>query len=99
MLDQAGCAAERLPRQIVDGDLTVVEIGVGNAGEVLEYKVLDNAEILADGRGTDLFMVSDHEYGLAQVQRDEGHDVTLAGFIDDDDIKASCTRIKIFDNP
>src|SRR6266481_83085 len=60
--------------------------------------VLNDAEILANGRRTDLFMVTDNEHGLAQVQRNEGHDVTLAGFIDDDNIEASCARIKIFDN-
>src|SRR5207245_1174725 len=52
----------------------------------------------ANGRGTDLFMVSDDEHSLAQIERDESHDVTLAGFIDDDDVEASCPRIKIFDN-
>src|SRR5258706_11928880 len=98
MLDEAGCAAEGLARQIVNGDLTVVEMGVGNAREVLENEVLDDAEILSDGRGTNLFMVSNDEHGLAQIQRDESHNVTLAGFINDDDVETSGAGIKIFDN-
>ena len=49
MFDKAGGAAEGLPREVVNRNLAVVEIGVRNTRQVLEDEVLDNAEILADG--------------------------------------------------
>src|SRR5260370_27285198 len=65
MFDEASGAAERLASKIVDGDLSVVEIGIGDSRQVLEDQVLDDAEILADGGRADLFMVADDEDGFA----------------------------------
>src|SRR5690349_14557446 len=96
MFDEASGAAKGLPREVVDGNLPVVEIGIGNAGQILEDQILDDAEILADGGGADLLVVADDENGFAEVQGDEGHDVALAGFVDDDDIEAGEARIEIF---
>src|SRR5215472_7696464 len=98
MLNETGGAAERLPRQIVDGDLAVVEVGVGNAGEVLEDEVLNDAQVLADGGGADLFVVADDKHGFAEIERDEGHDVALAGLVNNDHVKTRGMRIKIFHN-
>src|SRR2546430_795952 len=98
MLDKASCAAERLAREVVDGNLTVVEVGIGDSREVLEDQILDDAEILADGGGADLLVVSNDEDGFSEIQSDEGHDVALACFVDDDDVKAGGARVKIFDH-
>src|SRR5215472_7910983 len=98
MFDEACGAAKRLPREIVNGNLTVVEIGVRNARQVLENEILDDAEILAYGGRTDLFVVSDDEHGFAKVKRHESHDVALAGFVNDDDVEASVPRIEIFND-
>src|SRR5262249_37361590 len=35
---------------------------------------------------------------LAQIERQQRHDVALAGFIDNDDVKARCPRIEVFDH-
>src|SRR5580692_124411 len=98
MFDKTRSTAERLACEIVDGDLPVVKIGVGDSPEVLEDEVLNNAQILADSRRADLLVVADHEHRLAQVQGDQRHHVALAGFIDDDDIEARVARVKVFDH-
>src|SRR2546425_8725288 len=98
MLDEAGGAAKGLARQVVDGDLTVVQIGVGDAGQVLEDEVLNDAQVLADRRGADLFVVADHEDRFSEIKCDQGHDVALAGFIDNQDVEARDAGIKIFDH-
>src|SRR5258708_31033895 len=98
MFDKAGGAAERLASEIVDGDLAIVQIGVGNSAEILEDEVLNHAQILADGRGADLLVVADNEDRLAQVQGDQRHHVALAGFVDDDNVEARGARVKVFDH-
>src|SRR5215471_1147515 len=98
MLNQASGASEGLPREVVDGDLAIVEIGIGNARQVLEDEVLNDAEVLANSGRADLLMVADDEDGFAKVKSDEGHDVALAGFVDDDDVEAREARIEIFDH-
>src|SRR2546428_9419967 len=98
VLDKAGGAAEGLPREIVDGNLAIVEIGVGDARQVLEDEILNDAEILADGGGAHLFVVADDEHGLAKVERDERHHIALAGLVDDDHIEARDARVEIFDH-
>jgi hypothetical protein len=50
MFDKTRRAAERLPSEIVDGNLPVVEIGVRDSGKVLEDEVLNDAQIVANGR-------------------------------------------------
>src|SRR5260370_3644814 len=96
MFDKASHAAERLARQIVEGNLPVVEIRVRNSAQVLENEVLDHAQILPDRRWAYLLVVADDKHGLAQVQSHQRHHVTLAGFIDDDNVEARSARIKIF---
>src|SRR6266849_791883 len=49
MLDKAGGAAKGLAREIVDGDLTIIEIGIGNTRKVLEDEILNDAQVLTDG--------------------------------------------------
>src|SRR6266581_2159063 len=98
VLDEAGGAAEGLPRQVIDRDLTVVKIGIGDAREVLEDEVLNDAEILADGGGADLLVVADDENRLAEVERRERHHITLASLVDDDHIEARDARIEVFDH-
>src|SRR5205814_3446594 len=95
VFNQAGRAAEGLSREVINGNLTVVEIGVGNSGQVLENKVLNNPEVLANCGGTYLLMVADDEHGLPEIEGHEGQDVTLAGFIDDDDVKARYMGLEI----
>src|SRR6266849_3239447 len=97
MFDEASGAAERLASEVVNGNLAVVEIGIGNSREVLEDEVLDDAEILADGGRADLLVVADDEDSLAEIESHESHDVALAGFVNDDHVEASGARIKIFD--
>src|SRR5690348_4543303 len=99
MFDKASSASEGLPREVVNGNLTVVEIGVRNAGQVLENEVLNDAEILADSGGADLFVVADDEDGFAKVERGQGHDVALAGFVNDDDVETRVARIEILYDP
>src|SRR4029077_14904297 len=79
MFHKASGAAERLAREVVDGDLTVVEIGVGDTREVLKNEILNDAQVLADGGRTDLLVVADHKHSFSQIERDESHDVPLAG--------------------
>src|SRR6266446_1854787 len=98
MLDKASGAAEGLAREIVDGDLTVVEIGIGDTRKVLEDEVLNDAQILTDGGGAYLLVVTDDQDGFSQIERDESHDIALAGFVDDDNIEASDTRVEIFND-
>ena len=68
VFDQAGGAAERLARKIVDRDLPVVEIGVRDPPQVLEDKILDHAQILPNGRGADLLVVADNKSSSAEVK-------------------------------
>src|SRR5262245_54294182 len=96
VLDEARRAAERLPREVVNGNLAVVEIGVRNALQVLEDKILNDAEVLADRGRADLFVVADDENRFAQVERHKSHDVALASFVNDDDIEASIARVEVF---
>src|SRR5882672_7226556 len=98
MLDKAGGAAEGLAREIVDGDLAVIEIGIGDARKVLEDEILNDAQILTDGGGAYLLVVADNEDGFSQIERDESHDIALAGFVDDDDVKARDARVEIFND-
>src|SRR5260370_1132176 len=92
MFDKASRAAERLARQIVDGNLPVVEIRVRNSAQVLENEVLDHAQILPDRRWADLLVVADDKHALAQIQSHHRHHVTLAAFIDDDTVEARSAR-------
>src|SRR5436853_158722 len=98
MFDQASGAPEGLAREVVDGNLTIVEIGIGDSREVLEDQVLDDAQILADGRGADLFMVSNDEHGLSKIESDERHDIALAGLVNDDHVETGGARIEVFDH-
>src|ERR1700739_2163092 len=87
MFHQTSSAAERLPRQIVDGHLPVVEVGVRNVSQILKNEVLDNTQILTDRGWADLFVIAHHERGLAQIESHQGHYVTLASFVNDDDVE------------
>src|SRR5262249_4463565 len=89
MLDETRCATERLARQIVNGNLSVVEIGVGDAAQVLVDEILNCAEILADSGRAYLLMVADDENCLAQIECDQSHHVALTGFVNDDNVEAS----------
>src|SRR5690349_12668488 len=71
VFDEASGAAEGLPSEVVDGDLPVVQIGIGDGRQILEDEVLDDTEVLADGGRTDLFVVADDENSFAEVQRNE----------------------------
>src|SRR5712692_1859106 len=97
MFDQASGASEGLAGKIVDGNLAIVEIGIGDSLEVLEDKVLDDAEILADGGRADLLVVSNDENSFPEIESDQGHHVALTGFVNDDDVEASDARVKILD--
>ena len=67
MFDQTRGAAEGLPREVVDGNLAVVEIGVGDAFEVLEDEILNDAQVLADSGRADLLVVANNKNGFAQI--------------------------------
>ena len=98
MFDEASGAAEGLAGEIVDGNLTIVEIGIGDSGKVLEDEVLDDAKILADGGRADLLVIADDEDGFPEIESDQGHDVALAGFVNDDDVESRGARIEVFDH-
>src|ERR1700722_5521230 len=68
MLNEAGSAPEGLAREVINGDLAVVEVGIGNPGEVLEDEILNDAEVLPYGGRADLLVVADHEHRLAEIQ-------------------------------
>ena len=95
VFNQAGRAPEGLSREVINRNLAVVEIRVRNSRQVLEDKVLNNPEILTDCGGTHLLVVADDEDSLPEVKSHQGHDVTLAGFIDDDHVKASYVWVEI----
>jgi hypothetical protein len=97
MFNEASGTAKGLTREVVDGNLAIVEIGIRNSGKVLEDEILNDAEILADGGGADLLVVADDEDGFSEVKSDESHDVALAGFVNDDNVEARGTGIEIFD--
>jgi len=98
-LHQASRAAERLPGQIVDGHLAVVQVGIRNVAQVLENEVLDDAQILTDRGWADLLVITHHQCRLAQIEGHQGHHVALAGFVDDDHVESGCARIEILDHP
>src|SRR5215475_10121300 len=75
VFDKTRSPPERLAREIVDGDLSVVEVGVRNVTQILKNEVLNCAQVLANGGRTDLFMVADDEDGLAQIQGDKSHHI------------------------
>src|SRR5258708_7162001 len=98
MFDQASSATKGLAREIVDRNLAIVEIGIGDSREVLEDEVLDDGEILADGGRADLLVVADDEDGFAEIESDQGHNVALAGFVNDDHVEARGARVEVFDD-
>src|SRR5215470_10133111 len=98
VFDKARRAAERLAREVVNGNLAVVEIGVRNAAQILVNEILDNAEVLTNGGRADLFVVADDENRFAEIQRDQGHHIALARFVNDDNVEASHARIEVFHN-
>src|SRR5260370_23241072 len=98
MFDEASGAAERLARKVVDGNLDIGELGIGDALEVLEDEALDDAEILTYRGRADLFVVSHGEDGFSKIDSDESHGVALAGFINDDDVEASGARVEVLDH-
>src|SRR5258707_14513404 len=73
MFDEAGGAAERLASEIVDGDLSVVQIRIRDSAEILEDEDLNHALILAYRGRPDMLEVGDHEHGFDQVKRDQSH--------------------------
>src|SRR5260370_534609 len=98
MFDEASGAAKGLAREVVDGNLPIEEIGIGDTRKVLEDKVLDDAEILADRGRADLFVVSNNEDGFSKIESDESHDVALASFVNDNHVEASGARCEISDH-
>src|SRR5712692_3026717 len=98
MFDEASGAAEGLAGEIIDRNLTIVEIGIGDSLEVLEDKVLDDAEILADSGRADLLVVSNDENSFPEIESDQGHDVALTGFVNDDHVEPSGARVEVFDH-
>ena len=71
----------------------------GCPGDTLEDKILDDAKLLTHCGRANLLVVADDEYGLAEIQRNQRHDVALAGFVDDDHVEASDARVEILDHP
>src|SRR5260370_25388792 len=98
MFDEASGAAKGLAREVVDGNLPIEEIGIGDTRKVLEDKVLDDAEVLANRGRADLFVVSNNEDGFSKIESDESHDVALASFVNDNHVEASGARVEIFDH-
>src|SRR5260370_4364182 len=99
MLHEASRSAKGLPRQVVDGNLTVVQIGIGDARQILEDKILDDAKFLTHGGRADLLVVADDQHRLAKIQRDQRHDVALTSLVDDDHIEARVAGIEILNHP
>src|SRR5258708_25876137 len=97
MFEQVSSAAKGLAGEVVNRNLAIVEIGIGDCREVLEDEVLDDAEILADGGRADLLVVANDENGFSEIESDQGHDVALAGFVNNDDVEAGGARIEVFD--
>src|SRR5260370_5907895 len=97
MWDEASSAEKGLAGEVVNRKLAIVEIGIGDSREVLEDEVLDDAEILADGGRADLLVVANDENGFSEIESDQGHDVALAGFVNNDDVEAGGARIEVFD--
>src|ERR1700740_2944386 len=61
--------------------------------------MLHHAQILPNGRGADLLVVTDNESSSAEVKSDQGHHIALAGFIDDNYVEARAPWIEVFDYP
>jgi len=99
MFNEASGPAKGLAREVVDGNLTIVEIGIGNSREVLEDQVLDDAEILADSGRADLLVISNNKDRFSKIESHQGHDIALAGFVDDDHVETSGARVEILDHP
>src|SRR5260370_28592871 len=95
MFEQASSAATGLAGEVVNRNLAIVEIGIGDFREVLEDEVLDDAEILDDGGRADLLVVANDENGFSEIESDQGHDVALAGFVNNDDVEACGARIEV----
>src|ERR1700677_410184 len=98
MFHEANRAAEGLTSKVIDRGLPIIEMRIGNTLQELIDQILNNSDFLTNRRGTYLFMVSDDDDFLAQVERDECHNVALTGFVDDDNIESRFTGIKIFDD-
>ena len=75
VLGEADGASERLPGQVVDRDLAVVEDGVGDVLQVLVDQLLDDRDVLSHRRRADLLVVSHHHHALRHVERDQRHHV------------------------
>src|SRR5258707_14718665 len=98
MFQEVSGTAEGLARKVVDRNLAIVEIGIGDSRKILENEVLDDAEVLADRGRADLFVVSNDEEGFSEIKSDESHDVALAGFVDNDHVEARGPRVQGLDN-
>ena len=67
VLDQSDGAPEGLSREVIDRSLAVVEMGIWNSLQELIDQVLHDGNFLADGGGTDLFVIAYDDDARAKV--------------------------------
>ena len=99
MFHKTSRSAKGLPGEVVNRNLSIIEMGIGDSLKVFKDQVLDNTEVLPDGGGADLFVVANDQDCFSQIQGHKSHNVTLARLIDNDDVEARTSRVEIFNNP
>jgi hypothetical protein len=59
MFDKTSSAPKRLTCEVVNGNLSVIQVGIRYSLKVLKDQVLDDPKVLPDGCWADLLMVTD----------------------------------------
>ena len=60
--------AKKIPSQVVNGHLPVIEEIIGNVAEMFGDHLLNNVKFLSDGQRADLFVIADDYYFFSEIE-------------------------------